>query len=121
MRWASSTVAAMGFSHITCFPASSAATEISQWDTFGGQHMDRLDGRVGQQVVVVRVGFRAGRAIFRGGFFRALGDQVAEGHQVGPVGLVLQGGQMLLVGDAAAADDTDFNTHNLLSFTIQCR
>ena len=41
-------------------------------------------------------------------YLKRLGDQVAESDQIHVLSLLGHAGQMLLVGDAAAADETDF-------------
>ena len=43
-----------------------------------------------------------------GGLLGPLGDDVAEGDQLALVRQLGQGGHVLVVGDAAAADETDF-------------
>ena len=70
--------------------------------------MHGVDGGVSQQVVIVGVHLGVGGAVLLGGLLGALGNQVAERHQVYKLSLLSHAGKMLLVGDAAAANKADF-------------
>ena len=74
----------------------------------GSQHVNRVDGGIGQQLVIVGIYLCVGGAVLFRGFLGTLGDQVAESAQIYILSLLGHAGQMLLVGDAAAADKANF-------------
>ena len=61
-----------------------------------------------QQFLIIGKDLRAGHAVFLGGLLSALFDDVAERDHFNVLQL-LQGGHVLAVGDAAAADNTNFD------------
>ena len=73
----------------------------------GGADMHHVDAAVLKQLPIVLVHLGPRRAKFLGRLFGPLHDDVAERHHVGLVRLRPQGGHVLAVGDAAAADDAD--------------
>ena len=75
----------------------------------GGADVNHVDLRIGQQFLIIGINLCAGHAVFLGGLHRALLDQVAEGNHVRHIHS-LNRGHVLAVGDAAAADDTDFQS-----------
>ena len=56
MRSQSASVVAIGFSHSTCLPASSAATAICAWLAFAEQTLTELHGPDGQPAESVAQG-----------------------------------------------------------------
>jgi hypothetical protein len=79
------------------------------------QYIHDVNGFVLKKPMIVRVGFRAFRAVLGAGLFGALRNQVAERHDVRAVD-GLQGRQVLAIGDSAAADDT--NTQSFAHDTL---
>ena len=80
-----------------------------------------MQGTFLQQLFVIGIYLGVGRAVFLGSLFSLFGDQVAESHDICAVDS-LQRGQVLAVGDAAAANDTNPESRHiqfLLKFTAQ--
>ena len=73
----------------------------------GGQNMHGVDGGVTEQLVIVGVHLGVRGAVLLGSLLGALGDKVAECAQIDILGLLGHAGQVLLVGDTAAADKAD--------------
>ena len=69
--------------------------------------MHSVNALVSQQLMIVGINLGVGGAIFLGSLLGPLGNQVAESNQVNILFLLGHAGQMLAVGDAAAADKAD--------------
>ena len=72
----------------------------------GGADVDNLNLGIGQKVMVILVDTGTGCAVLGAGGLSALDPSVAEGNDLAQVFAVFQSGQMLLIGDTAAANDT---------------
>ena len=72
------------------------------------QHVDSVDVRIRQQVMIIREYFCAFAAVFLACFFGTLRDNVTECIHINPVALGGHAGEMLVKRNAAAADKTDF-------------
>ena len=86
-----------------------AVTAVRRTDM---HHVDRL---VFQQIMIVGVYLRAFHAVCLRRLLRPFHDDIAESDQLNPVGLTGQRRQVLSVGNAAAADDSDFQLAHFLT------
>ena len=63
--------------------------------------------RIGQKIMIIFVGLCAGSSEFFAGFVSSFLNDIAECYDLAKVAVVLHCRKMLLIGDAAAADNTD--------------
>ena len=73
----------------------------------GGADMHHVDGFVGQQLMIIHIDLCTFGSVCSRCLLRPFHDQIAERHQFHPVALLLQRGQVLAVGNSAAADNAD--------------